>query len=245
MLWPDVVDLKQFYASPTGQMAAGCIRRRVQGVWPSVAGESLLGIGFATPFLLPYLGEAERVLACMPAAQGVIHWPVTQENLTFLADEAELPLADNSVSRIILAHALEHSELVRALLQEVWRVLTPTGKVIVLVPNRTGIWARSPGSPFSLGTPFTAWQLKSLLFEQRLTPLATQRALFFPPLKTRFVLRASRVMDEVGARICPGLSGVILMEAEKQLYAPGLVGRVRGRQRIYRPTGAPAMTLQR
>ena len=32
-------------------------------------------IGYATPYLIDFQERAQRVLAFMPAGQGVVHWP--------------------------------------------------------------------------------------------------------------------------------------------------------------------------
>ena len=90
----DVSDLKGFYDLHIGQIARRLIRKRIRELWPSVRGQSVLGLGYATPYLRPLQAEAERVLALMPAQQGVIAWPQEAGGLTALVDETELPLAD-------------------------------------------------------------------------------------------------------------------------------------------------------
>ena len=90
----------------------------------------------------PYLGlfreEAERCLAFMPAAQGVVKWPTVRPTLSALVDELELPLPDAAVDRVLLVHALEMSQNATALLREVWRVLASGGQLLAVVPNRRG-----------------------------------------------------------------------------------------------------------
>ena len=67
---PDVIDLNHFYASGLGQVAQRMIRRRIRELWPSTSGLSVLGLGYATPYLRPFRERAERVVAVMPANQG-------------------------------------------------------------------------------------------------------------------------------------------------------------------------------
>src|SRR6516225_1310180 len=86
--------------------------------------------------------EAERCLAFMPAVQGVVKWPTNRPGLAALVDELELPLTDSAVDRVLLVHALEMARDPIALLREVWRVLAGGGRLLIVVPNRRGVWAR-------------------------------------------------------------------------------------------------------
>ena len=122
-MWSDVLDLNDFYRSSTGQMAVRLLRSRLREVWPNVRGETVLGLGYATPFLRPFMEEAARTLAFMPAQQGVTRWPREGRNLTALVDENDLPLPDRSVDRVLLVHAVECSEQLRPFLREIWRVM--------------------------------------------------------------------------------------------------------------------------
>jgi SAM-dependent methyltransferase len=240
MFWPDVIALKEFYATPLGRVACNAVSRRLRCLWPDVKGESVLGLGFPIPYLPSLLAEAQSLSVCMPAAQGVVHWPPGGPNLSLLSDEAELPFPDNSMNRVVVIHALENSEQVRQMMSEIWRVLTPAGRVIAVVPNRRGIWARSPHSPFAYGQPYTTWQLRQFFSEHSFTPLHSGAALFFPPSDRRYVLRSARFWEGMGSRFFPGFGGVLLIEAEKQIYAP-LMQKVRSRGRkAYAPLAQPA-----
>ena len=216
---PDVVDFSQFYASPLGQVACRLIRRRVRAIWPQMGGLKLLGLGYATPYLLPFLADAERVVALMPAAQGVVRWPRAEPGLVTLSDEAELPLEDSSIDRILMVHAIETSEQVRPMLREVWRVLSPSGRLIVVVPNRRGIWARVERTPFGYGFPFRPRQLNRLLRDTMFSPELTARALYLPPTRWRTLIRAASAFENIGARWGQVFSGVLVVEASKQIYA--------------------------
>src|SRR3546814_766455 len=117
-MWTDVIDLDEFYRSNLGQVARRLIRRRIRAIWPDVRGMSVLGLGYAVPYLRPFRGEAERVIAVMPASQGVMHWPAGEGGLVALADEAELPFPDLSIDWLLLVHAVECSEQLRPMLRE-------------------------------------------------------------------------------------------------------------------------------
>ncbi|KAF0113950.1 MAG: SAM-dependent methyltransferase [Rhodospirillaceae bacterium] len=231
-MWNDVVDLRDFYATALGQTSERMVCRRIREIWPDVHGLRVMGLGFATPYLNSFLDEAERVLAVMPASQGVLSWPAWEDGRVVLADETTLPFADRSLDRILLVHVLESSEQVRALMREVWRVLADGGRLLAVVPNRLGIWARLERTPFGVGRPYTATQLATLLREAMFTPLRTEAALFVPPARWRMVLSAAPAWETVGFRWFTGFSGVLLAEAAKQIYAaPPLMRGMESRRR--------------
>ena len=147
----DVVDLRDFYRTGLGQIARRMIRDAIRRVWPDLEGMRLLGIGYATPFLPAMSAETERTVGLMPAALGVLGWSPEGRNLVTLADEGELPFADYSIDRVLLVHALETTDQAGPMLKEIWRVLAGGGRLLVIAPNRRGIWARLDRTPFGSG----------------------------------------------------------------------------------------------
>lgn len=239
-MWMDAVDLRDFYATDQGRVARIMIRRRIREIWPDVKGQTVVGMGYATPYLGVFRGEAERVIATMPAAQGVLHWPRDEGGQTTLTEETELPFPDLSVERLLLVHALECTEQVRPLLREAWRVLAGSGRLMVVVPNRRGLWARFERTPFGHGLPYSPGQLSRLLRETLFTPLQASAALFVPPVRRRFLLSSAGALENIGQRWFTTFAGVILMEATKQIYAaaPRTQARTRRAWVTVRPTAS-------
>jgi SAM-dependent methyltransferase len=239
-MWSDVVDLNAFYRRPLGLVAQRMIARRIRQVWPNLRGMSLLGLGYATPYLAPYRNEAERVLAVMPARQGVIPWPKRGPGLVTLADEGELPFEDLSIDRLLMVHALEHGEQLRAMMREAWRVLSANGRILIVVPNRRGIWARLERTPFGHGLPYTHAQMRRLLQDCQFSPVDAARALYVPPSRWRVMLTSATAIERIGETLFPTFSGVLLVEAIKQIYgaAPTAATARRQRRFIVLPGGA-------
>jgi SAM-dependent methyltransferase len=217
-MYSDVVDLRDFYASSLGQVARRVIRSRIRSLWPDLRGQRLLGLGYAVPYLSLFFDEAERVIAGMPALQGVLPWPPDGRNLTVLADEAELPFQDALFDRVLLIHCLECCESVRPLLKEIWRVLASGGRALIIVPNRSGIWARLDSTPFGTGHPYTIAQLSHLLRDEMFTPVISAGALYVPPLRRRMVLGSAAAWEKLGERWFLPFAGVVVIEAAKQTY---------------------------
>ncbi len=218
-MYTDIVDLREFYDSSLGHVARTLIGRRLRQIWPDTSGQVLVGVGYATPYLRPFLGEAERVLALMPASQGVAYWPGEGPGLVTLTDEADLPLPDLSVDRVLLIHGLEGTEQLRPMLREIWRVLAGSGRLLAVVPNRRGLWARAEWTPFGHGYPYSVSQLKHVLRDTLFVPERTAHALFIPPVRSRFALPWAPAWEEIGARWFKAFAGVTMIEASKQLFA--------------------------
>lgn len=242
MYTPDVLDIKSFYASTTGQIAVRILRRYIREWWSEVKRESLLGLGYACPYLSPFIDDQNLGIALMPAQQGVVHWPGGRTNLSLLADDLRLPFHDNCFERIIVAHSLEFSDNTEAFLQEIWRVLAPGGRLLVIVPNRSGIWSRVESTPFGHGRPFSRSQLVRLLEEEQFSIIQGDSVVFMPPSRSRFWLRSAGVLEKLGSRLCGFMGGIVLMEAEKQVFAIKPVKKtVTRRSPVYIPITQPAL----
>jgi SAM-dependent methyltransferase len=214
----DVVDLRNFYAQRLGVVARRFVGRGIRAHWRDTRAQRVLGIGYATPYLGLFRGEAERCLALMPAPQGVVRWPSTRPALAALVEEDELPLTDSAVDRVLLVHALEMSPDPADLLREVWRVLAPGGRLLAVVPNRRGLWARMDTTPFGHGRPYSRSQITQLLRETWFTPTGWGEALYVPPISRGWFLRSSVAWERTGATLSAPFAGVHLVEANKQVY---------------------------
>ena len=218
-MWTDVLDLNEFYSRPLGQMTVRLLRARLRDMWPSVKGETVLGLGYATPFLRPFMEEAGRTLAFMPAPQGVTRWPRKGPNRTAFVEETDLPLPDRSVDKVLLVHAVENTEQLRPFLREIWRVMADGGRLVSVVPTRAGLWSQLDRSPFYQGHPYSPGQVASLLRANMFAPLRQGRALFMPPTHSRLALRMAPTVERFGQRWLGRFAGVSVIESGKQLYA--------------------------
>lgn len=243
-MYRSVYDLRAFYTSRIGRVVRRILQERLRAIWPDVRGLRLAGGGYAVPYLRVFKDEAERVFSIMPAGQGAHAWPYNSppevKNLVCLAEEAELPIETNSVDRVLLIHSLEFSEHLKSSLQEIWRILKSNGRLLVVVPNRSGFWARADWSPLGQGTPYTAGQITSYLRDNLFIHERTEEALFMPPLKYSLFLQSARFFEKAGPAILPVAAGVHIVEASKQLYArpdysSGSKVTVRGRDFVPKP----------
>ena len=216
----DIADLRVFYASPLGAVARRFVGRAVERFWPDLHGLSVLGLGYALPYLPA--SRCERTLAFMPASQGVVNWPPTGASACALVDPLMMPLPDGSIDRILVVHALETIESPAELLQEVWRILTPGGRVMLICPNRRGLWARMDRTPFGQGQPFSRSQLRGLMRQTNFAADGWAETLYLPPLRSRLLLRGAGAWERLGVGLSLPFAGLHVVDATKQLYRPAL-----------------------
>lgn len=231
----DIAELQEFYASRHGQLARRLIGHQLRQIWGDLSGRVVVGLGYAVPFL-PVLDDAERAVALVP--QQAAGWsPIECDGRIALVQDDELPLADGSVDRLLLAHALETTPKSHRFMREVWRVLADGGRMLALVPNRRGLWCWSERTPFGHGQPYSAGQLERMLRGYLFEPLTTRRALYLPPTGSRLLLRFAVPVERLGLRFAPQFSGVLLIEAEKRIYLPTVAAET-GRRKARRPAYA-------
>lgn len=234
----DIVDLRSFYAQPLGHVARRLINRAVRSRWPDTRGMALLGLGYATPYLGVFREEVERTFAFMPAAQGVVKWPSAAPSLAALVHETLLPLPDASVDRVLAVHALEMTTDAPEMLSEIWRVLAAGGRLMLVVPNRRGLWARMDTTPFGFGRPYSRTQLVELLREAMFTPVGWDEALWVPPFARTSLLRTAVAWERIGKLLAFPFAGVHIVEATKQVWRPVTARPARSFARVLNP--APA-----
>jgi SAM-dependent methyltransferase len=236
---PTAYQLREFYKTLGGRIVRKLVRDRIEKIWPSIHGLRLIGGGYAVPYLKPAIEESERTVAVMFSSQGVHQWPDDMSNLTCLTDETDLPFETNSVDRILLIHSLEFTGFLQPAFEEFYRVLKSNGRILLVVPNRMGLWSRADWTPFGRGMPYSAHQVEAFLLENQFVIEHTERGLFIPPFKSQTLLRTANWWEKLGNVLCPAMGGLLFVEASKQIYAGGKAVRAVTRSTVPASQGAP------
>ncbi|MFW2545307.1 methyltransferase domain-containing protein [Primorskyibacter sp. 2E107] len=219
----DVQTLRDFYyRNALGRAAQNIIRRQTRTFWPESAlkGQSVAGFGFAVPLLRPYLADSRRVIGLMPAPQGVMPWPAGMPNVSVLCEETAWPVETGHIDRLVLMHGLETSENPSELLDECYRVLGPGGQALFVLPNRSGLWARSDATPFGYGRPYSRSQLEAQLKRHDFIPEAHVSVLYQPPSTRRFWMKTAALWESTGRAIPAVMAGGVMMVVASKRYPP-------------------------
>ena len=223
-----------FYRTAQGAVAAQMLRERLVKLWPDLAGQAVLGLGYAEPYLTLWRDTAYRCISASPPARA----PVPSGHACLVAED-RLPFPDLSFDRILLIHGVDEAIDVGRLLREVWRVLKDDGRILVAAPNRLGMWAHVESTPFGQGHPYSHQQIARLLAGGMFRAERRDAALFVPPINIGFLLHSWPVWEQAGHALARDLAGVILMEAIKDAYAAIPTAAVARRQVIL-PESVPA-----
>ncbi len=226
----DVHSAVEFYATALGAAAGALVADRLGRLWPDLHDAQVLGLGFAPPYLRQWRAQGARCLAAIPAQLGVARWPIDCPNLSCTVEEDALPFADLEFDRILLVHGLEAAENARRLLREVWRVLRDDGRLLVVAPNRMGMWAHVEATPFGHGQPYSPGQIGRLLAASMFRVERRDTALYGPPV--RIAALGGHAWDRIGRRIAPNFAGVTITEAVKDAYAAIPAGRAMSRRLV-------------
>ena len=235
-----IENLQAFYDAPFGRAAQTMCTRRLRALWPDLSGLDVLGYGYTQPHLASYHKDAHRMIYANPEEQGGGRLVVNRGNTALRVRDHQLPFPPGIFDRVLVAHGFEEAARPAALLDELWRVMKPEGRIVVIAANRIGLWAGSEKTPFGAGRPFSRRQLSNALRAAQFETLVRSGALYAPPLKFCTGPKMSGLIEKFGETVWPGFSGLVLVEAIKRLYA-GHSGRAA--KPVKRPTLAGAGAL--
>ena len=209
----DVQAVAAFYRTTRGRLVASLLRRRLQATWPDLSRQDLLGLGHTAPFLSLWRDQVRRCVDAVPTSTGPL------PDASCLVQDDALPFADDAFDRVLMVHAIETASNVTHTLRAVWRALRDDGRLLIVVPNRTGLWAHSESTPFADGAPCSTGRIERLLARCLFRVERMEGALYGPPADFRPLLRAGPALEAAGRFVTPRLAGVLVGEAVKDLYA--------------------------
>lgn len=220
-MYPTEEEIERFYDAPLGRAAVRLLTNRLTALWPSLAGERCLALGEANRVLKGLAPETSAVAAAHGRSVAPPRADLRNHgNVSLAVDMLRLPFADGTFSRVVLLHALEDVENANRLLRELWRVMEPEGRIVIMASNRRGLWSRAEHTPFGHGRPYTRRQLYDLLGQSLFEPTAWAHALYVPPVPWRIVAGSAGAWEKAGDTFWPALGGVVMVEAIKRLTIP-------------------------
>ena len=227
----DIIDLKEFYRSALANNVQTIIKKMLVRLRSTNRASKTLFVGFGAPYADP----TNQEFLLMQAHVGVLAWPDKSTNRALLAYENEWAFADHTFDEIIIVHGLEYAQHASNVLEECYRCLRPEGRLVVIVPNRRGIWVRSDKTPFGFGQPYTLTQLSSVLKKSEFIPIDVVRGLYTFPSSTWFGSLCSWIFECIASKTLQKFSGLVGVAAIKRVYAGIPARKIVKEQRVAIP----------
>lgn len=182
----------------------GCIDR----IWDDIDEDALT---LSLTHRMAYSDLSLKTIRSFTGAQSP--YPVCAMN----CDETRLPLRTDQFAYILLTHVLEFTHHPIDTIHEIERILQPGGRAILVVANRSGLWARRDGSLLGDGQPYSLAQLSTLLRQSRLSITRSRHCLITPPVSKKYFAKIAKVFEPL-APFFPLLCGVHVVEVEKRVH---------------------------
>ena len=132
-----------------------------------------------------------------------------------------LPITSNSIDVVVLAHLLEFAPSPQALLEEIYRILTPAGQLLLLTFNPWSLWGitrlkrRKQGFPWA-GKFYSNGKIKHWLQQAEYHIVSNKTLCFQPFLQNAHHCKRWSFLEWVGPFCLPGFGAVSLTIAKKQ-----------------------------
>ncbi len=210
-MFVSILHFDRFYKTREGRTVRLVLQRVMRQHFKKT--KETLGVGYVSPYM-------NQILSLLPSSIGIPEEIRGDLRNIVHTDTLALPLESNSLESVFMIHGLEYCQFPLESLQEIWRVLKSEGQLILIVPNRRGLWAHTEWSPFGHGQPFSSSQIRKLLSETHFICDELTSSLFTPPLRWRVMFKLSPFFEKYCRFIVPMMGGVNVVIARKQTYAP-------------------------
>lgn len=206
-----------FYKSKHGRIVRRILKSHIIDIWPDCKNLTILGTGYALPYLDIFTNQNSARAITLTYTKDTDGAEIKH---TALAERNRLPLPASTFDRALMIHDFEFCYDIPAYLNELERILSHNGRLLLVVPSRKSSWTHTDWSPFGYGAPFTYKYITHYLTQNGFTITYARRALFCPPYRnTTFFLKTAGLFEYFGRRLLPFLNGVYIIEAVKKTYA--------------------------
>ena len=217
-MYQDVIKLEKFYQSELGIFIKDRIFSKLKKYIHLYDGEKVGSFGFGEPYLNFTTKKRISIFNFFSKKIGVKKNILNEKIFNILLDEEQLPIEDSFFNHIICIHYLENAENLKKTIRELWRVLSPEGKIYIILPNKKSSWSFSSRSPFSSGFGFSKNQINQILEDNFFETQFIDRLIYFPSWNFSLLLKNKFFLEKIGSYFWRFFNGFYLCVATKRIY---------------------------
>ena len=210
--------IRDFYKSSLGIKVTTVLRCVVKNFFSGLMRhKTVLMLGCVETSLCEKLIQKNMILNCILKEffSGALSKKVEFEN-SIVVKGNDLPFLNHSMDYVVLLHSLEFVSNDDAFLDEVLRVMNADGELLIIVPNRQGLWSWFDSTPFGFGQPYSMKQLNDLLLSKGLDISSKSHALFLPPSLLNKGYPPLKYLDSLCLKYFKKMSGLNIIHARKR-----------------------------
>ncbi len=219
---PSSKNLDVFYQTPTGKKLSNEIENCLTSSWPREELKEchLLCVGFPPPGIMETCLQGKSFALFSPSFLGSKKIVRKGQNMSAVGNEADLPFREGSYDRILIFHALEYTEDAVSFIEGLWKVLSPGGRIFLMVPNKKGAWKKTGLPKPDLANPFLFQEVRSFLEKNGFTLINNYGAWYGLPVDFFGTVLFSGLLKRLSGGGSVGFPGFLIFEAEKKIISP-------------------------
>ncbi|MFN7039201.1 MAG: methyltransferase domain-containing protein [Alphaproteobacteria bacterium] len=193
--------LKNFYNTELGRYLHKSLIEEIYRYWPDIEGKNLLELGH----------------------KNIYSDKINVKNKLYISPtdfiKNKIP-KENSFDKILVVHCLEYLNDIQSMLQTLWNILTPEGKLLIIVPNRYSVLPVANINIFKKAKLFTLYEIINLLNDNHFLTIKSSSRVFLTLNFYKNFPTISNFFDHVGSKWFIPFGTFLIIEAKKTTYAP-------------------------
>lgn len=211
--------LDHWYEQPLGAAFAQAQQAEIEMLLPKLKGQRLLQLGFnpgvnlESKSLIPYHISLAPDMGCKqsdPFVAGSYH---------------ALPFLSESIDVVLINQVLEFESDLHLVLDEVWRILTGEGQVMIMGFHALSLWGlircfknKQAPTPWR-GHFHSLFEVKRALTKLNFNILNSKTFFFRPPIQNDYLLSCLEILEKCGSALWPIFGAGYWVVAQKKILA--------------------------
>ena len=214
---PEAKVFDKFYKTKRGEFLNQEISRSMAVNWDKKNTETchILMVGYPVSGILKRLKKAKSFSAFLPVFMGEKEVKWNKRNVSVVGDEARLSFLPGSYNAAFVFHGLEYMDDPQTFLEDLWKTLTPDGRLMIMVPNRMAGWKRSGVPGQEQIKAFAYRDIRNLLEICGFSLIDSYGIFYGLPVGFFRKMLFSELLKTLSGGSIGGFPGFLIFEAEK------------------------------